>query len=71
MWNICGTCGYLIPPHNQAIGYAGNVCMYGGHHPTFQLPAPPLEKRLTEDDVRRIVREELDRSPQTTHEKQL
>lgn len=45
MWPICKICGYPIPPPNQAIGYAGPVCI-GVHHAsspaTPQFPyAPP------------------------------
>jgi hypothetical protein len=52
-YSICGICGFPKTDPTQGMGYAGNLCT--GHEP-FRAPA------LTEDDIRRIVREELIRS---------
>ena len=62
--NSCPICGYPIAPSGIPWGYAGPVC---GGHPQYQYgtytftPAP-----LTADDVRRIVREELERASSTS-----
>lgn len=67
---ICGTCGFPIPPRNVSFGYAGPMCAYEGEHPPYRptyAPMHPVEgakpmRQLTEEDVRRIVREELGKS---------
>lgn len=57
-------------------GYVGPVCAYSGHHPVYKTLPPDAGSHdqpgfrpvryVTEEDVRRIIREELDRSPKTT-----
>jgi hypothetical protein len=55
--NQCQICGYPIPPPNTPYGYVGPVCM--GH--AYQAPVPSSPAPLSGDDVRKIVREELER----------
>lgn len=70
--NSCGICGYPIMPANVAMGYAGPVCP---GHAYFTLPIPypapqlglygfmpATPEPLTADDIRKIVREELERT---------
>lgn len=68
--NTCGVCGGAIFPPGVAYGYVGPVCPHGGIHPTYvmpaQVPTPLFPAPLTADDVRRIVREELERAANQT-----
>lgn len=71
----CKTCGLPYPAGNETWGYAGPMCRFGGDHTPRQIYAPmphdagshdqhgcrPV-RYMTEDDVRRIIREELSRS---------
>lgn len=56
---LCGTCGGAVFPSGEAIGYGGPICAWGGNHPYYG----PIGN-LTEADVRRIVREELQSAEQ-------
>lgn len=60
MVTICNNCG--LPRFSGPYGYVGEVCMCG-YAPRFTPLPPPTDplRQLTEDDVRRIVREELQR----------
>jgi hypothetical protein len=51
--NKCDVCGYPIPPMNVPFSYAGPMCLGHGYF----TPRP-----VTIDDVRKIVREELERA---------
>lgn len=66
--NYCSICGGAIFPPNMAYGYVGPVCT--GVHTVTMPASPPLEygryqftpTPLTADDIRKIVREEIERS---------
>lgn len=74
--NTCAICGYPIMPANVPMGYAGPTCP--GHYyfqPPSQLPAQQIGSYsftptpLTADEVRKIIREELERAcPKPTPE---
>lgn len=77
----CKKCGYPIMPPGVPYGYAGPVCAYGGHHPTYQplphdagshdqYPGARPARYLTEEDVIRLIDEKLKQMglPPTTHE---
>lgn len=58
---MCNVCGGAVFAGGEATGYGGPICAYRGQHPPYGPITATYIKGLSEDDVRRIVREEFDR----------
>ena len=58
----CSVCGGAIFAGNESTCYAGPICVQSGYHgPYIAAKAAP-----TDEYIRRIVREELDKRSQET-----
>ena len=64
----CGLCGTKIISDGYFIS-GGIAYHFGGGCPVSPAPKPKPSKPLTEEDVRRIVREEIELDKVTEHER--